>query len=126
MVRPPSQAPRAFPTLKAAMLIAEAIVGASPPYFITRVCRGGTVAKPKPPSKAIAMIVGIRWPATKVKPTRMAVRAISAANMVPSRCRSAALPPTRFPANRPIPKISSSHGTVAVANPETSVTSGAM
>src|SRR6476646_4239413 len=49
MVRPPSQAPAAFPTLKAAMLAPLARVGAEPAYVMIRICTPGTVANPNVP-----------------------------------------------------------------------------
>src|SRR6478672_9041207 len=49
MVRPPSHAPAALPTLKAAMLAPLARVGAEPAYVMIRICRPGTVANPKAP-----------------------------------------------------------------------------
>ena len=57
MVRPPSQAPRALPTLNAAMLAPLASVGAAPAYVMIRICSPGTVANPNAPISTSATTV---------------------------------------------------------------------
>ena len=126
MVTPPIQAPRALPTLKAAMLAPEARVGALLAYFMTRICSPGTVAKPKPPSSTMeAMVIG--WlPAVRAKTTSTTTRTASTTSRVRSTFLSAALPPTVLPMNSPTPKRISSHGTVVAEKPVTSVRVKAM
>ena len=51
---PPINPPRALATLKADIFAVEASSGAAEPYFITRICMGGTLAKETIPKKNAA------------------------------------------------------------------------
>ena len=56
---PPINPPSAFAILKAEMFAVAASSGAAFPYFITRICIGGTLAKDAmPKTKAFARPVG--------------------------------------------------------------------
>lgn len=56
ITRPPRAAPAALPRLNAAMLAAEATVGASWAAAMIRVCRTGTIAKAASPKQKTATV----------------------------------------------------------------------
>ncbi|OCI29324.1 hypothetical protein OERS_39830 [Oerskovia enterophila] len=93
MVRPPIHAPSALPTLNAAMLAPEAMVGAACAWPMMRIWRPGTVANPNAPMRTSETTVMTWLVAVSAKTARITVSAPRIASRLVVRKRSAALPP---------------------------------
>lgn len=77
MTVPPITPPIAFATLKKMVLVAAACTGATAPYFMTRACIGGTLAKDTVPNKNAEATKAHRFDATKANTTSEAIVAMS-------------------------------------------------
>src|SRR6266851_4381324 len=84
---PPINPPSAFATLKAEMLAVAASSGAAFPYFMTRICIGGTLAKDAMPKTEAEARNGHLTGATN--PTTMRDRIIAAGHRMSDRRRLA-------------------------------------
>lgn len=86
-----------------------------------RLCRPGTVPKPKPPMRNSAIAAAIPDAARVANATSTTSSAVTKNSRVRSIERSARRPPTTLPMTRPTPNRTSSQGTDSAAKPLTSV-----
>lgn len=108
------------------MFTALATVGAASALASIRICNGGTVAKPKPPSRNSVTIAGTAAWAVNANTASTTTSATSTVYSVGISARSANLPPTRLPSTGPTPNSTSSQLTALLGRPATSVIMGAM
>ncbi len=99
---------------------------ACPAWLMTRICSGGTVAKPKPPMSTSATIVSTCDDAVSAKPVMTTASIPRVTTRVRGTETCAARPPSALPASSPTPKSTRSHGTVVAAKPLTPVSVYAM
>src|SRR5258708_40352169 len=123
---PPIIPPTAFAILKAEMFAVAASSGAAFPYFMTRICIGGTLAKDATPKMKAAARNGHLNGATS--PTTIRDATIAAGHRISERRRlaSAVPPPSVLPMTRPKPTTTSTQVKSEALNPAIRAATGAL
>src|SRR5882724_2113702 len=119
---PPINPPSAFAILKAEMFAVAASSGAALPYFMTRICIGGTLAKDATPKTNAAARNGHLNGATKPVTIRDAIIAAGQRMSERRRFASAVRPPSVLPTRRPKPTITRTQVRSAALKPATRAT----